>query len=166
MNALKNSFFIRFILGICTFFANAYKNSKLKKAFNAVGRTVKASLTYKILKKYADKKPFYESSLIHKLIKKILYFIDIPMKAINKGILCAVKGSKVCGGISEIYSKGKSVQALCVFAMGIALVFALKGSAAGIGIFVIMLVLALIGSFNAVFKNCFVYRFICWLVKS
>lgn len=164
LKILKSSFVFGFICQICNFFANAYNNSCLAKNINCIARVIKESRAYGIINSYVNKKPYYEYSVIHRLFMAVYSLVDRLMAVLNKGITAMAYSSIFCKAATNIYKSGNMLCALCIMAMGICLGMALCGSLVCLTGAVVFCVLALACRGN-VLKNCFIYRFICWLVK-
>lgn len=161
---LKSSFVIGVVLRLWSLCVNAYKNSCLGKNICFLGNMAKESKTGRLINAYVNKAPFYKNSLIYRLFAGLYSVFDKLMAVINRGLVAVVKGSIFCCAAEEIYKKGYAVCGLSVIAMGICIGVAVSGSVISLLGVAVFLIIALVCKSN-VLKNCFIYRFFCWLVK-
>lgn len=105
INIFKESLIIKLIINIFKAFMAAYDDSKLKKIVYYINICFKGSRTYSILSQYINKSPYYQKSMVYKMIMVIAGVFDKLFGIINKIISGLLNGSVFS---SKIYSAIKA----------------------------------------------------------
>lgn len=178
LDVLKGSILVRAVLCVVYAFENAYGNSLLKKIVSAVYRSWRSSFIHHICSKYVNKKPFYKSSLIYRLVMAIGKAVDRPFGAIYRAFKPAVDNSKVVkfakmavgkDCTSRTYGAGLLLMAIPIGSL-VALI--IKGDCTPItvgmcvAVFVVGLVLSFGVVFNEVIQDSLIVKFVKWVISS
>ena len=160
LNAFKNSFLGCF----CIFIINAYKNSLLCRNVSKVAEVWKASCTYSIIHNYTHKNPVYEYSLFHRFFESVFALVNKVFRPLGDWLVLSGKNSFTAKCIKD--TAPNFMTAFCITALGISLGSCFYYPVAGICAVVFFGVFTGISLVKGAFENCFIYRFICWLVRS
>lgn len=106
---LKESFVISALINTANAFMTAYDNSRLKKNMSGIAACFKNSGTYGVMKKYANKRPYYRYSLVYKIVMAIAGLFDKLFGWIHSFMSDWLSGSRSAEGTVKIWkSKAES----------------------------------------------------------
>lgn len=100
----KESLVISAIMYIVKAFVRAYDNSRLKKNIKGIGACFKNSVTYRVLSKYANKKPFYRYSFVYRIIMAIAGLFNRLFGHINSIVSGWLSGSRAADDTVKLYN--------------------------------------------------------------
>lgn len=165
MNLIKGSLIVTVIVNLVKAFERGYDNSALKKNVDKVTLAFKTSKTHYILSHYVNKKPYYQSSVVYRLVMAIASLLNKAFGGINTLGKRLFSGSvfahKVClaykAGINDkLFAFGLLFMSIPVGSL-IALIWA--GQATGVNmavcwaVFVAGVILVVAASCKDTFKN-------------
>lgn len=170
----KGSILVKIIIGLFGIFKNSYNSSMLKKFADAVYRSWRGSLLHKILSAYVNKKPFFQSSFIYRIVMAVGRLLDIPFSALYRAFKPAVENSKAVDFAKKVVGKdclSRAYGAGLLFMsvpIGSLIVLILKGDCTpvSLGLCVALFVLGAALSFGAVFNKVIQDSLIVRLVKK
>lgn len=178
LGILKGSILVKALLCCVRKFENAYECSLLKKLADGICRSWRGSLVHRICSKYVNKKPYYQSSLIYKLVMAIGRLFDKPFKAIYRAFKPSVDNSVATAAANSIVGRDGKSRAygaglfLMAVSMGSLIAAILKDEVSVlnfvlcIGVFDIGLFMSFFMVFDNVIQDSLVVRAVKWIFKS
>lgn len=100
----KESLVISALINIVKAFVTAYNDSRLKKNMTGVALCFKSSMTYRVLSKYANKRPYYRYSFIYRIVMAIAGLFDRLFGWINSFMSGWLSGSRAAEDTVKVYN--------------------------------------------------------------
>lgn len=175
---LKGSAVVGAVLSVIGRFVTSYRSSVFKRFVDAICLMCRESFVGRLVHRYIYKSPFYEHSLIYRVIMAVVGVFDRLFAWLNRCFKALLSGSLVVGALNSSLSKGIAarcftagvlVMSMCI---GSTLAMLVTGVASKLtlglscGIFAVGCVVSLLSLCPKAVEDCFVVRGVKWLINE